>query len=86
MKKEANMTAEVRLLCILRTKLDNEELIIRKLSSSITHVAPPPISAYWSDKYFGLGWTSRPRHGTTKGHTYITAEHKEMISNFFILG
>ena len=80
------MTAEARVLRILRAKLDNEELIIRKLNSDITHVAPPPISNYWSDEYFGLGWASHSRHGKTKGHAYITDEHKEMIRTFFKLG
>ena len=86
MKKEQNMIAEARALRILREKIDNEELIIRKLNSNITHVAPPPISNYWSDEYFGLGWALRPRYCKTKGHTYITDKHKEMIRTFFKLG
>ena len=86
MKKEQNMTAEARSLRILRAKLDNEELIIRKLKSNIIHIAPPPISNYWYDEYFGLGWASRLRHSKTKGHTYMTDEHNERVCTFFKLG
>ena len=86
MKKEQNTTAEGRALRILRAKLENEELIIRNLNSDVTHVAPPPISNYCSNEYFGLGWASHPRHGKTEGHTYITDKHKEMIRTFFKLG
>lgn len=43
----------------------------------------PSTSKSWYDEYFISGWAEIPKHGKTKGHTYLTEEHKEMITQFF---
>ena len=54
-------------------------MIIRILKSDIGHVTPINVSYDWYGEYFVRVWPSRPKHGHTKGHTYITAEDKQMI-------
>ena len=77
-----NNTIEARGLRMLKDKLDNNEIIIAMQGSDVSHIMPPP-SCSWSTDYFNRGWAVRPKHGKTKGHAYITADHKDMIENFF---
>ena len=83
MNQGTNRTVEARAIRILRRKIDNEEVIINTLKSDYQLENVSQRTTDWSKNYFKRGWARRPKHGKTKGHTYINDNHKEMIKRYF---
>ena len=88
--KEANCntTVEARAIRTLRKKIDNNSICILTKQSDISHISPITENSNldYASKYFISGWAKRPGHGKTKGHTYMTSTHKEMIQKYFYEG
>ena len=84
---ENNMTIEGRTIRMLQKKLTDKTTVVRSWNDSITHVAPR--NALTNELYtesFQHGWAAKPRHGFSKGHTYMTQEYKKSISQYFKIG
>ena len=79
--RSLNMSVEARALRLIRLSLDNDEIVVHDRDSNLDYLANE-LDTCWSDLFFKKGWAKRKAHGKTKGNTYMTDEHKEMITNF----
>ena len=83
--RSLNMSVGERALRLLRLSLDNDEIVVHDRDSNLDYLANE-LDTCWSDLFFKKGWAKRKAHGKTKGNTYMTDEHKEMITIFFMEG
>ena len=84
---ENKITIEGRAIKILEKMLADKTLTIHSRYDSIEHVAPLDVRCEVSyTDYFWHGWAARPKHGHTKGHTYMTPEYKKLIKQYFMVG
>ena len=80
--KHNNKTINARGLRILKQQLDNNDTTVSMQGSNVSHLMCLSTRC-WPKDYFNSGWAQRPKHGKTKGHVYITADHKDTITKFF---
>ena len=69
-------------LGMLKQQFDNNKTFVSMQRSDVSHIIPCPLRCFSKD-YFNSGWAQKPKHGKTKGHSYITADHKQTVSKFF---
>ena len=83
-----NNTAEARAVRALKRLLDGGGAVVHGRDADISHVAPAPATAAADPcaAKFPRGWAQRPAHGHSKGHLYMTLEHKEKIRGYFDAG
>ena len=81
----ANKTVEARAVRMLKGMLDSGEAVVHGRLADISHVAPAAGdgggSAYL--RHFKHGWAKKPSHGNTKGHKYMTDEHRQKIKEYY---
>ena len=87
-KLTSNNTVEARSVRAMRRLIDGGEVVVHDRDADISHVAPAAAAAVDDvcDRLFPRGWAARPKHGHSKGHLYMTDDHKEKIRDYFDAG
>ena len=67
----------------MKEKLDNNEIHIQIIGEDVDHLLPHSPNTNWSTTFFECVWAKRPVHGKTKGNTYMTQVHKDIIEKLF---
>ena len=71
---------------MLRDKLDKNEIVVNELvGGDVSHLALF-LEMIYSIDFYKCEWERRPKHGYSKGHTYMDNLHKTMVHYYFEAG